>query len=70
MADEQQQQQPMTMTSGQRSPWPQVRNNSGDDDYVYEVKPLPKKDATGQQQQSGGMGAQFEAVSSGANNNI
>jgi hypothetical protein len=42
------------------------------DDYVYESKPLPKRvmEDLARNQQSGGMGAQFEIVSSGLSNNV
>lgn len=61
MADEAQQKQ-----------LPQVNYLSvAQDDYVYESKPLPKRvmEDLARNQQSGGMGAQFEIVSSGLNNN-
>jgi hypothetical protein len=55
--DQQQQQRSVRM--------PQVRTSTVDDDYVYELKPLPKKSFdTGQSTQQGGMAPQFEMVSS------
>jgi hypothetical protein len=68
MADQQQQQ-------GQQKPgvpgMPEVRTTIVDDDYQYEIKPLPKKGPDqGQNAQSGGMASQFEAVTSGIDNAV
>jgi hypothetical protein len=42
------------------------------DDYVYEAKapPKPFEQKTGQDSQAGGMGSQFEIVSSALNKNV
>jgi hypothetical protein len=68
MADQQQQQ-------GQQKPgvpdMPQARSTIVDDDYAYEIKPLPKKGPDqGQAAQSGGMASQFDAVTSGIDNAV
>lgn len=68
--DDQQQQQ-----QGQRRPgvpnMPQSKSTTVDDDYAYEIKPLPKKGPDqGQNAQAGGMAAQFDAVTSGIDNAV
>lgn len=50
---------------------PQSKSTTVDDDYAYEIKPLPKKGPDqGQSAQSGGMASQFEAVVSGIDNAV
>jgi hypothetical protein len=51
---------------------PQARYTTLDDDYQYEIKPLPRPDILeeGQAAQSGGMASQFETVASGLDSGV